>query len=128
MIRRAQTYSGVSALYRFVGNPRATRNPDDGALRERLKELAQERRRFGYRRLRERLRREGHAVNRNGVQRLYRDELLTVRRPQAGDGHAEADRGGAAAARPALEPGLCLRPDDRRPALPHPRRVDNCTR
>src|SRR5207248_1173575 len=37
--------------------------PDDVALRERLKALAQQRRRFGYRRLHVLLRREGHAVN-----------------------------------------------------------------
>ena len=35
-------------------------------LRERLKALAQERRRFGYRRLHVLLRREGHAVNTSG--------------------------------------------------------------
>jgi putative transposase len=57
----------------------ATR-PDDGDLRERLKALAQERRRFGYRRLHVLLRREGHAVNRKRVQRIYREERLTVRR------------------------------------------------
>ena len=57
----------------------ATR-PDDGHLRERLKALAQERRRFGYRRLHVLLRREGHLVNRKRVQRLYREEKLTVRR------------------------------------------------
>jgi len=57
----------------------ATR-PDDSDLRERLKALAQERRRFGYRRLHVMLRREGHAVNRKGVQRIYREERLTVRR------------------------------------------------
>src|SRR3984885_4236508 len=56
------------------------RRSDDGALRERLKALAQERRRFGYRRLHVLLRREGHAVNRKRVQRLYREERLTVRR------------------------------------------------
>jgi len=54
--------------------------PDDVALRERLKALAQVRRRFGYRRLHVLLRREGHAVNRKRVQRLYREERLTVRR------------------------------------------------
>ena len=54
--------------------------PDDGALRERLKALAQDRRRFGYRRLHVLLRREGHAVNKKRVQRLYREERLTVRR------------------------------------------------
>lgn len=58
---------------------RATR-PDDGALRERLKALAQERRRFGYRRLHVLLRREGQVVNRKRVQRIYREERLTVRR------------------------------------------------
>jgi putative transposase len=57
----------------------ATR-PDDGALRERLKALAQERRRFGYRRLHVLLRREGEVVNRKKVQRLYREERLMVRR------------------------------------------------
>ena len=57
----------------------ATR-PDDGALRDRLKALAQERRRFGYRRLHVLLRREGHAVNRKRIQRIYREERLTVRR------------------------------------------------
>ena len=57
----------------------ATR-PDDDVLRERLKALAQERRRFGYRRLHVLLRREGHAVDKKRVQRLYREEKLTVRR------------------------------------------------
>jgi putative transposase len=56
------------------------RRPDDAALRERLKALAQERRRFGYRRLHVLLRREGHAVNSKRVQRIYREERLTVRR------------------------------------------------
>jgi hypothetical protein len=57
----------------------ATR-PDDGDLRDRLKALAQERRRFGYRRLHVMLRREGHVVNRKRVQRIYREERLTARR------------------------------------------------
>ena len=57
----------------------ATR-PADTELRERLKTLASKRRRFGYRRLHVLLRREGHPVNRKRVQRLYREEKLTVRR------------------------------------------------
>lgn len=57
----------------------ATR-PDDGALRERLKALAQERRRFGYRRLHVLLKREGQVVNKKRIQRIYREERLTVRR------------------------------------------------
>ena len=70
---------------RVIGSDRASvryqaTRPADGALRERLKALAQERRRFGYRRLHVLLRREGHAVNRKRVQRIYREERLTVRR------------------------------------------------
>ncbi len=57
----------------------ATR-PADTDLRERLRTLAAERRRFGYRRLHVLLRREGHVVNTKRVQWLYREEKLTVRR------------------------------------------------
>jgi putative transposase len=49
-------------------------------LRERLRELAAERRRFGYRRLGVLLRREDFAVNHKRVYRLYREEGLAVRR------------------------------------------------
>jgi putative transposase len=53
---------------------------DDAELRARLRQLAAERRRFGYRRLHILLRREGYVVNRKKTQRLYREEGLTVRR------------------------------------------------
>ena len=53
---------------------------DDAALRERMKAIAHERRRFGYRRLHVLLRREGHIVNHKKLFRLYREEKLTVRR------------------------------------------------
>jgi transposase len=49
-------------------------------VRELLKALAQERRRFGYRRLHVLLRREGHPVNSKRVQQLYREKRPTVRR------------------------------------------------
>ena len=52
----------------------------DVALRARLRALAGERRRFGYRRLAILLRREGEHVNLKRVYRLYREERLTVRR------------------------------------------------
>ncbi|WP_156348694.1 IS3 family transposase [Sphingomonas sp. Leaf23] len=52
---------------------------DDGDLRSRLCELAQQRRRFGYRRLHILLRRDGIMINRKKTQRLYREEGLTVR-------------------------------------------------
>jgi putative transposase len=53
---------------------------DDGDLRSRLRELAQQRRRFGYRRLHIPLRRDGITINRKKTQRLYREEGLTGRR------------------------------------------------
>lgn len=56
------------------------RRPDDGALRGTLKELANQRRRFGYRRLHLLLRRGGIAVNHKKLFRIYREERLTVRR------------------------------------------------
>jgi putative transposase len=70
---------------RVIGADRASvryegTRPDDSLLRARLRELAGERRRFGYRRLHVLLKREGHAVNRKRIQRLYREEKLTVRR------------------------------------------------
>jgi putative transposase len=69
---------------RVIGVDRASvryrsRRPADEVLRDRLRGLAQERRRFGYRRLHVLLRREGYAVNHKRVYRLYREERLTVR-------------------------------------------------
>ena len=49
-------------------------------LRERMKALAHERRRFGYRRLHVLLKREGHLVNHKRLFRLYREEKLTLRK------------------------------------------------
>jgi putative transposase len=53
---------------------------DDPVLRERLKELARVRRRFGNRRLHVCLRREGHEMNHRRLFRIYREEKLHVRR------------------------------------------------
>src|SRR5690606_12739353 len=58
----------------------ASRRGDDVALRERMRSMAVERRRFGYRRLHVLLRREGFVVNHKRLFRLYREEKLTVRR------------------------------------------------
>ena len=57
-----------------------SRRPDDAPLRQRLRELAQQRRRFGYRRLGWLLVREGHVMNHKKLYRLYREEKLMVRR------------------------------------------------
>ena len=57
-----------------------SRRRSDTALRARMRELAAERRRFGYRRLHVLLRQEGLVRNRKRTQRLYREEGLSVRR------------------------------------------------
>jgi putative transposase len=54
--------------------------PDDAELRSRLRELAGERRRFGYRRLGYLLEREGMGPNHKKLLRIYREEGLKVRR------------------------------------------------
>jgi putative transposase len=60
----------------------AQRAPD-GELRGRLRELANERRRFGYRRLFVLLSREDEPSGINRIYRLYREEGLTVRKRKA---------------------------------------------
>ena len=57
-----------------------SRRPDDAVLRERLRALSRERRRFGYRRLPLLLAREGHVMNQKKLRRLYAEEKLQVRR------------------------------------------------
>ena len=56
-----------------------TRQAND-ELRQKLRELAMVRRRFGYRRLHALLRRDGLAVNHKRVYRLYVEEQLWVRK------------------------------------------------
>ena len=77
-----------------------SRRPPETELRERLRDLANERRRFGYRRLFILLRREGEASGINRIYRLYREEGLGVRKcrgPQAGHWRQGAHpRGGKA--------------------------------
>jgi putative transposase len=54
--------------------------PPDDAIRERLRELAGQRRRFGYRRLHLLMRQEGFGLNHKKFRRLYREERPQVRR------------------------------------------------
>ena len=74
--RRACSTLGVD---RTSVRYRSTR-PDDAALRMRLRDLATQRRRFGYRRLHILLTREGLVMNHKKLRRLYREERLQVRR------------------------------------------------
>jgi putative transposase len=57
-----------------------SRRPDDMGVRSRIRELAAERRRFGYRRLHFLLKKEGLAMNQKRFRRLYREEGLQVRK------------------------------------------------
>lgn len=57
---------------------KSKRDPDT-ILREKLRELAEERRRFGYRRLHMLLKREGFKVNHKKLRRIYREEKLSLR-------------------------------------------------
>ena len=54
--------------------------PDDAPLREAMKAVAAERRRFGYRRIHIMLDRQGIVMNQKKLRRLYREEKLQVRR------------------------------------------------
>jgi len=54
--------------------------PDDAHLREAIKQVAAERRRFGYRRIHVMLRRQGICMNQKKLRRLYREEKLQVRK------------------------------------------------
>jgi putative transposase len=74
--RRACAVLGADrTMVRYV-----SRRPDDAKARERIRELASQRRRFGYRRLHWLLCREGWAMNHKKFRRLYREERLQVRR------------------------------------------------
>lgn len=57
-----------------------SRRPDDAVVRQRIRELASERRRFGYRRLHLLLKKEGVVMNQKRFRRLYRAEGLQVRK------------------------------------------------
>jgi putative transposase len=90
---RRQAVAHLCAFYevsqrracKLIGTDRTSmryrsRRRDDAVLRARLRELAAQRRRFGYRRLQILLRREGTRVNHKKLRRLYREERLQVRR------------------------------------------------
>ncbi len=72
--RACQVVSTARSTVRY-----RSRRRDDAALRIRLRELAAQRPRFGYRRLAVLVQREGIVVNHKRVERLYREEGLAVR-------------------------------------------------
>jgi len=62
------------SVYRYMPQQR-----NDGILRERMKELAQKKPRYGVRRLHILLKKEGLVVNHKRSERLYRQENLAIR-------------------------------------------------
>ncbi len=53
---------------------------DDAELRDAIKRVSRDRRRFGYRRIHVMVEREGYRVNHKKLRRIYREEKLQVRR------------------------------------------------
>ena len=113
--RRACRLVGIEPkTYRY-----RSRRSGDNALRQRLRELAAERRRFGYRRLLILLQREGIVANHKRLYRVYTEEGLTVRK-RGSRKRALGTRAddGSSSAEPALEPRLRLRRPERRAPVP----------
>lgn len=100
-----------SAACRLVGLNRSSlsyrpKRPDESKLRQRPRELAAERRHFGYRRLGWPAR-EGHVLNSKKLYRLYCEEKLMVRRRGGGN---QSHRTRVPMLLPnTLEPRLCIR-------------------
>jgi putative transposase len=58
---------------------KSRKRPDDALVRDRVRCIAQERPRFGWRRIRILLKREGIVMNHKRLRRIYREESLQVR-------------------------------------------------
>lgn len=71
-----------------------SRRPSQAALKKRIREIAETRVRYGYRRIHVLLRREGWQVNAKRIYRLYVEEGLQIRNDQ---GLGEAPRRSQAA-------------------------------
>lgn len=73
--RRACIIVGLCrGSYRYQAKPK-----NDAEIRSRLRELAEQRRKFGAPRLHTLLRREGRLINHKRTERLYREEGLSLR-------------------------------------------------
>ena len=108
----------------------ASQRSDDTALRTKLRELASQRRRFGYRRLGLLLARQGIKLNHKKLYRLYKEERLTcagavVRKRALGTRAPMTIPQG-----PNLRWSIDFMADTlaARPALPYPDLVDDFTR
>ncbi len=84
-VLRNERQFGVTRACGLIGISRSlygyrSRRPKPEALATRIAAIAAEKRRYGYRRVYIRLRREGWKVNKKRVYRLYREAGLAVRR------------------------------------------------
>jgi putative transposase len=98
-LRRACRLALISRTLQAYCSRRGSQEP----LRRRIRELAQARPRFGYRRVHVLLRREGWPVNMKRVRRLYRCEGLQLRLRVRRRKHASLHRGVPPAATQAHE-------------------------
>jgi len=91
---QAETAISERRACQLVGLARSTlryearRSLEDDELQARIIELAQERRRFGYRRIHALLRREGIEINHKRTYGLYREASLAVRKRKRRQGVA----------------------------------------
>lgn len=74
-----------SSVYRYQPKP-----DDDDQVRKRMRELAEQRKRFGSPRLHIMLKREGLVINHKRTERLYREEGLALRKKRRRKGAAGA--------------------------------------
>ena len=78
---RGEPVSGVQGAGRRSTSVRyRSIRSDDASLREAMRAVAGERRRFGYRRIHAMLKRQGIVMNQKKLRRLYREEKLQLRR------------------------------------------------
>jgi putative transposase len=83
--RACQLVDVSTSVYRYRPKP-----GNDDILRKRLRELAEQRKRFGSPRLHIMLKREGLVVNHKRTERIYREEGLALRRKRRRKGAAGA--------------------------------------
>ena len=105
-----------------------SRRPPDRQLRARLRELANQRRRFGYRRLFILLRNQGEPSGVNRIYRLYREEGLAVRKRRSRRKAAGTRAPILVEAKPNARWSLDFVHDQSRlwSALPHPQHSRRC--
>ena len=88
-IRRACRNLGVdTSSYHY-----RSRRPSQASLKQRIKEIAETRVRYGYRRIHVLLRREGWLVNAKRVNRHYREGPAIAQQVAEAEGQGQAARG-----------------------------------